>query len=74
MLWSYYYFEVTSPALGSFFGNSMHLTLLYGCYPGSIEKLKLLGATYLLTIKIYRVSTNLVEVIEHYFYSVELNV
>jgi hypothetical protein len=49
MLWSYYYFEVTSPALGSFFGDSICLTLLAICYPGSIEKLKLLGATYLLT-------------------------
>jgi hypothetical protein len=29
MLWSYCYFEVTSPASGSFFGNSIHLMLLY---------------------------------------------
>jgi hypothetical protein len=29
MLWSYYYFEVTSPASGSFFGDSICLTLLY---------------------------------------------
>jgi hypothetical protein len=28
MLWSYYYFEVTSPALGSFFSDSICLTLL----------------------------------------------
>jgi hypothetical protein len=28
-LWSYYYFEVTSPALGSFFSDSIHLMLLY---------------------------------------------
>jgi hypothetical protein len=29
MLWSYYYFEVTSPASGSFFGDSISLMLLY---------------------------------------------
>jgi hypothetical protein len=28
VIWSYYYFEVMSPALGSFFGNSIRLTLL----------------------------------------------
>jgi hypothetical protein len=29
MLWSYYYFEATSPASGSFFSDSIRLTLLY---------------------------------------------
>jgi hypothetical protein len=29
MLWSYYYFEVTSPASGSFFSDSIQLMLLY---------------------------------------------
>jgi hypothetical protein len=50
MLWSYYYFEVTSPASGFFFGDSIRMTLLYVIQPGSIEKLKLLGATYLLLL------------------------